>query len=222
MAEALPDGIGETAVGAAMMRARESARAGGLFVDPYAPAFVAAVPPIFPDGPTPHEDPAMADIEAAFEEVVAVRTRFFDDFVTAAAGSGCGQVVLVGAGLDARAFRLDWPAGVRLFELDLPGVLNFKNRVLSENAAEPRCERITVAVDLERSDWPVKVLDQGFDAGRPTAWVAEGVIPYLTHDAAERLLIRVGEVSSPGSRLALDHRAARTTPSSAGRGRRRA
>ncbi len=205
MPEDLPDGVAETAVGAAMMRARESARADGLFVDPYAAAFVAAVPPIFSDGPTSQDDPAMADIEAAFEEVMAVRTRFFDDFVTAAAANGVHQVMLVGAGLDTRAYRLDWPSGVRLFELDLAAVLNFKNRVLAENAAQLRCERITVAVDLQRSDWTTTTLDAGFEPGRPAAWVAEGIVPYLTNDAAERMLLRIGELSSPDSRLALDH-----------------
>jgi methyltransferase (TIGR00027 family) len=201
----VPEGVGETAVGAAMMRARESARAGGLFVDRYAAAFVAAAPPIFEDGPDAGDDPAIAALEAAFEEVVVVRTRFFDDFVTRAVASGCRQVVIVGAGLDTRAFRLDWPTGVRFFELDRPDVLRFKDRVLAENSAEPRCERITVAVDLQQSGWSTSATDLGLEPGRPTAWVAEGLIPYLANDAAERLLVAVGGLSSPGSHLALDH-----------------
>jgi methyltransferase (TIGR00027 family) len=205
VAQGLPEGVGETAIGAAMMRARESARADALFEDRYAAAFVSAVPPIFEHGPTADDDPALAELEAAFEEVVAVRTRFFDEFVTEAAGSGCFQVVLLGAGLDTRAFRLDWPAGVRLFELDAAGVLDFKERVLSGCAAEPRYERITVAVDLQQPEWSATTVALGFDAWRRAAWVAEGLLPYLTSNASERLLAGVGELSSPQSRLALDH-----------------
>ena len=205
VASDVPEGVGETAVGAAMMRARESARTGGLFVDPYAAAFVAAAPPIFEDGPDADDDPAIAALEAAFEEVVAVRTRFFDDFVTSAVAGGCRQVVILGAGLDTRAFRLDWPSDVRLFELDRPDVLQFKDRVLAEHAAEARCERVTVAVDLDQAGWPTSATDLGLAAARPTAWVAEGLIPYLANDAAERLLVAVGGLSSPGSHLALDH-----------------
>jgi methyltransferase (TIGR00027 family) len=202
VANDLPEGVAETAVGAAMMRARESARVDRLFDDPYAAVFVAAVPPIFEDGPTPADDPAVAELEAAFEEVVAIRTRFFDDFVTDAVTARCRQVVLVGAGLDTRAFRLDWPEGSRLFELDRPDVLNFKDSVLAKTAAHPPCQRVTVPVDLRQHGWRVTLVKWGFDRTRPTAWVIEGMLPYLTNTAAERLLDAVGALSSPDSRLA--------------------
>lgn len=204
MPEDLPEGVAETAIGAAMMRARETARLDRLFDDPYAADFVAAVSSIFANGPTPEDDPAIAELETAFEEVVAVRTRFFDDFVTDAAAR-CRQVVLVGAGLDTRAFRLDWPEGTQVFELDLPEVLSFKDSVLATNGAQSRCQRVTVAVDLQQHAWPAAVVDAGFDPTRPAAWVIEGVVPYLTNDAAERLLATVTGLSSPDSRLALDH-----------------
>lgn len=199
----LPPGIGETAVGAAMMRARETSRRGGLFTDPFARAFVSAVPPIFESGPTVDDDPALAELEAAFEQAVVIRTRFFDDFATASASGGCQQIVLVGAGLDTRAFRLDWPAGLRLFELDLPEVLAFKQSVLAGRQAEPRCNRVTVGVDLQ-GDWPTAVVTAGFDQGLRSAWIAEGVVPYLPAGAAERLLDAIGRLSFPGSRLAMD------------------
>jgi methyltransferase (TIGR00027 family) len=199
----LPEGVSETAVGAAMMRARESTRVGRLFNDPYAAAFVAAVPPIFPEGPSTEDDPALAALEAAFEEEVVVRTRFFDDFIRAATADRCLQVVLVGAGLDTRAFRLDWPSNLRLFEVDLPHVLEFKQRVLSQTGAEPRCVRITVGIDLQQ-EWPPTLIAAGFISSDRTAWIIEGLIPYLAHDDAHRLLIAVDQLSSPGSRLALD------------------
>jgi methyltransferase (TIGR00027 family) len=201
----LPPGVGETAVGAAMMRARESERMDALFVDPWAGAFVAAVPPIFEDGPTADDDPAIAVLEAAFEEVVAVRTRFFDQCALDAAAAGCRQVVVVGAGLDARAFRLDWPIDVHLFELDLPEVLAFKDDVLTTAEALPRCQRVPVPLDLQDPDWPARLIDGGFSPEQPVAWIVEGLVPYLTADAAERLLVEITRHSAPGSRLALDH-----------------
>jgi methyltransferase (TIGR00027 family) len=201
-----PEGVGETAIGAAMMRARESDRVGGLFQDPYAAAFVAEAPPVFEDGPSTDDDPALAALEAAFEEAVVVRTRFYDDFVQTASAGGCRQVVMLGAGLDTRAFRLDWPIGTRLFELDLPDVLTFKQRVLSRLGAEPRCQRITVEVDLQE-DWSLPLITGGFESSAQTGWIAEGLMPYLATNDAERLLLTVGDLSSPGSRLALEHAA---------------
>ncbi len=188
-----------------MMRARESDREDRLFADPLAAAMVAASPPIFEAGPDAEEDPTITALEVAFGDVVAVRTRFFDDFATSAVADGCGQVVLVGAGLDTRAFRLDWPSGVRLFELDRAEVLRFKERVLAESNAEPRCERITVGLDLQRSDWPAIAADVGLEPNRSTAWIAEGLLPYLGNSAAESLLVLIGELSGTGSRLGLDY-----------------
>jgi methyltransferase (TIGR00027 family) len=199
-----PEGVGETAIGAAMMRARESGRVGGLFHDPYAAVFVAEAPPVFEEGPSTNDDPVLAALEAAFEEAVVVRTRFYDDFVRAASAGRCRQVVVLGAGLDTRALRLDWPTGTRLFELDRPDVLTFKQRVLSRLGAESRCQRITVEVDLEE-DWSAPVIAAGFGSSAGTTWIAEGLIPYLASHDAERLLITVGDLSSTGSSLALDH-----------------
>jgi methyltransferase (TIGR00027 family) len=114
-------------------------------------------------------------------------------------------VVLLAAGLDTRAFRLAWPPGVRLFELDLPEVLAFKQRVLAREGAVPRCERTVLAVDL-RGDWPAELTRAGFEPAEPTAWLAEGLLIYLSAAEAARLLAAVGELSAPGSQLALEHR----------------
>jgi methyltransferase (TIGR00027 family) len=189
-----------------MIRARESARVGALFQDPYAAAFVAAAPPVFEEGPSTDDDPALAALEAAFEEAVVIRTRFYDDFVGAASAVHCYQIVVLGCGLDTRAFRLDLPAGARLFELDLPDVLAFKERVLSSGRVESRCTRITVEVDLQEG-WSTELIAAGFESSARTAWIAEGLLPYLSDHDAERLLVTVGELSSTGSRLALDHTA---------------
>jgi methyltransferase (TIGR00027 family) len=146
-------GVSDTALGAAEMRAAESLRADRLVDDPYAAAFVAAAPPLFPDVPSFADETELAALVEAGVTGVGVRTRFFDDQLEGACAAGCRQVVLLAAGLDTRAFRLDWPDGVRVFELDLPALFAFKEHVLAEQRASPRCDRRVVPVDL-REDWP--------------------------------------------------------------------
>jgi methyltransferase (TIGR00027 family) len=165
-----------------------------LFEDPYAGAFFRAGQALF------SAEERGDGLGRVFAEQVAIRTRFFDDFL-----AGADQVVLLAAGLDARAFRLDWPEGTRLFELDLPDVLEFKDSVLAARSAEPRCERVVVPVDL-RDDWPAALREAGFAPGRPTAWLAEGLLVYLDYDDAARLLADVTALSAPGSRISFEHR----------------
>jgi methyltransferase (TIGR00027 family) len=196
-----PD-VGETAVGAALLRARESARPDGLFHDAWAHAFVTSAPPLFADGPA--DSPEIEALAAAFQTQVAVRTRHYDDVVLDGCRGGIRQVVLLGAGLDARAFRLDWPPGARVFELDLPGVLAFKQRVLDDHGARPRCERTAVPVDLA-ADWPAALVAAGFQAASPTTWTAEGLLAYLDSADAGALLAAVSRLSAPGSRLAVEN-----------------
>ncbi|WP_345562030.1 SAM-dependent methyltransferase [Nonomuraea rosea] len=181
-------GVSNTAVGAAWVRARESERPDRLFEDAYAGAFVAAA------------DYASASGEL-FADHLAFRTRFFDGYLT---GSGCRQVVLLAAGLDSRAYRLDWAPGVRLFEIDLPELLTFKDAVLAEMGARPACERVAVPADL-REDWPGALRAAGFDPAEPVAWLAEGLLIYLDAEESARLLTRVGELSARGSSLAFEH-----------------
>ncbi|HEY2060700.1 MAG TPA: SAM-dependent methyltransferase [Amycolatopsis sp.] len=192
-AEALPP-VSRTAVGVAGLRALESGRPDRLFEDPYAGAFFRAGQALF------SAEERGDGLGRVFAEQVAIRTRFFDDFL-----AGADQVVLLAAGLDARAFRLDWPEGTRLFELDLPDVLEFKDSVLAARSAEPRCERVVVPVDL-RDDWPAALREAGFAPGRPTAWLAEGLLVYLDYDDAARLLADVTALSAPGSRISFEHR----------------
>lgn len=117
---------------------------------------------------------------------------------------GCDQVVLLAAGLDTRAFRLAWPGPVRLYELDLPEVLTFKNEVLARVGATPRCERTVIPADL-REDWHAELAKTSFGPARPTAWLIEGLMLYLTAAQAESLLLAVSELSPPGSRLSFEH-----------------
>jgi methyltransferase (TIGR00027 family) len=131
-----------------------------------------------------------------------VQTRFFDEFFSSAADRGIRQAVIVAAGLDSRAYRLNWPSGTPVFEVDQPKVLEFKERVLAEHAAEPAAERKHVAADL-RDDWSIPLRAAGFDPQTPTAWSVEGILPYLTGDAQDILFTRIGDLSAPGSRLGI-------------------
>jgi len=197
-------GVSETALGAAEMRAEECARSDRLFDDPYAAAFVAAAPPLFPDLPSLTDDPGLAALKDAFLAEIAIRTRFYDDALLGACAGGCRQVVLLAAGLDARAFRLEWPDGVHLFELDLPNLFAFKERVLDHEHAIPRCARTVVAVDL-REKWAADLTRAGFDARLPTAWTAEGLLAYLSDDDARSLVTQVGALAAPGSTLSFEY-----------------
>jgi len=201
-------GVGKTALGVAMVRARESRRADRLFDDPYAQAFVDAAPGAFPEEPKTAGELAalgpMASLGALFYAHGVIRTRFFDDYLTAATAAGCSQVVLLAAGLDTRAFRLPWPKDTRVFEVDLPDVLAFKDSVLAAQGAVAGCERATVPADL-RADWTTSLAKAGYDHARPAAWLAEGLLIYLAATEAERLLTGITEPSAPGSQLAFEH-----------------
>ncbi|MEV4440769.1 SAM-dependent methyltransferase [Streptomyces sp. NPDC049577] len=179
----------------ARVRAQESAAENALFEDPYAAAFVAASGE--PLRPRPGPGPLAAVL--AFQTVV--RTRFYDDQLL---HSGHDQVVLLAAGLDTRAYRLGWPPGTRLYEVDLPPVLDFKHRVLAARSAEPRCERAAVPADLLTPTWADRLREAGFDPTRPATWLVEGLLVYLTAEQSAALLTTVGELSAPGSMLALE------------------
>jgi methyltransferase (TIGR00027 family) len=137
---------------------------------------------------------------AQMPAAMAARTRYFDEFFANAAAAGIRQAVILASGLDARAYRLDWPAGMTVFEIDQPAVIDFKTTTLSGLGAEPKAELRTVAVDL-RDDWPAALKAAGFDTSEPSAWIAEGLYGYLPPEAQDRLLDAVTELSAPGSRL---------------------
>ena len=140
------DGVGHTGLTVAAVRAQETARPDRLFADPLAAAFAAAA------GLGPGAGPG-GRRGAALRVWVVARTVFLDDLLAEAGQRGCRQVVLLGAGFDARAFRLPWPPGTRCFEVDTPDVLGPKDQVLATERAVPGCERIVVPCDL-RDDWP--------------------------------------------------------------------
>jgi N-methyltransferase len=192
-----------TALGNATARATETRRTDRLFRDDLAQHFVTAAGSAIPFL-SQVEQGTQPDLMAMIGDVIVIKTRFFDEYFRRACAAGCRRVVVLAAGLDTRAFRLDWPPGVRLFELDLPDVLEFKEQVLLDQAATPTCERIAVHADL-REDWPAALREAGFDIGQPTAWLAEGMLGVLTAADCDRLLDEMTLLSGPSSWLALDH-----------------
>lgn len=140
---------------------------------------------------------------AHMPDAMAARTRFFDSFFHSATEAGIRQAVILASGLDARAYRLAWPADMTVFEIDQPEVIAFKTATLQGLGAAPTAELRTVAIDL-RNDWPQALLDNGFDPARPAAWIAEGLFGYLPPEAQDRLLDNVTKLSAKGSRLAVE------------------
>ena len=196
----LAAGVGATATAVAASRAL--ATRAGVIDDVWAEPLVRAVGSEHflkildgePDGESQVE--RMAD-------GMAVRTKYFDAFLTEATAAGIRQVVILASGLDARAYRLAWPAGTVVYEIDQAGVIDFKVATLRALEATPTTEVRNVAVDL-REDWPAALRAGGFDPGRRTGWIAEGLLMYLPAEAQDRLFNHITALSPPGSRLATE------------------
>lgn len=192
--------VGYTALLVAGWRAVHALSPQPLVRDDYAKVFIAASQD--PYLAATLANPGTSEDEMAFPRLYGVQTRFFDDFFVAAGAAGIRQAVIVAAGLDSRAYRLDWPDGTTVFEVDLPKVLEFKARVLNQQGAAPKARRVEVAADL-RTDWSRALEAAGFDVERPSAWSVEGVLPYLTDEAQNTLFTRISGLSAPGSRIAV-------------------
>jgi len=198
----LATSVGATATMVAAQRALASAA--GLIDDPFAAPLVRAVGidvyTRLVNGEISVTDYTGFD-PARMGRGMAVRTRFYDQFFLDATRSGIQQAVILAAGLDARAYRLQWPDGTVVYEVDLPEVIDFKTSTLSKLGAEPTAQRRTVAVDL-RDDWPAALRAAGFDPHVPAAWSAEGLVVYLPPEAQNALFDNVTALSAAGSQLA--------------------
>jgi methyltransferase (TIGR00027 family) len=203
--------VGVTAVMVAAARAAETDKDNPLIRDPYAKVLVAGAGTGIWEFMLDNEfvakvadsDPEVAAIVEHMGSYQAVRTHFFDEFFTAAAGAGIRQIVILASGLDSRAYRLPWPAGTTVYELDQPKVLEYKAATLNQHGATPKAPRREVPIDL-RFDWPKALREAGFDPSVPTAWLAEGLLMYLPADAQDRLFEQVTELSAAGSRISAE------------------
>ncbi|MEC3953675.1 SAM-dependent methyltransferase [Nocardia sp. CDC153] len=198
--------VGSTALFVAAARALAGRAPDAPARDEFAELFVRAAGPEWVDlleGRAPEHPLLTPDFGAQFQQHQIARTRYFDDFMTAAAAAGIRQVVILAAGLDSRAYRLPWPDGTVLYELDQPQVLAFKRNTLTAAGHKPIAERHEVAVDL-REDWPKALREGGFDPDAATAWLIEGLLIYLTPAAQDQLFDAVAALSAPGSRVAIE------------------
>ena len=203
-------GVGATALSVARARAVESVSETPLFTDPYAEYFIEAAiaagwrPPFAAETLAQvSAEPMIAEQMRAMAAYIAARTRYFDEFFTTAGAHGLDQVVILAAGLDARAWRLPWISDTTVYELDLPGVLEFKSDVLAQHRARPGARYVPVPVDL-RHDWPAALRANGFDPTSPTVWLAEGLLPYLSAADQDLLFARIDGLSAQSSRLAVE------------------
>ncbi|MEU0871814.1 SAM-dependent methyltransferase [Nocardia brasiliensis] len=193
--------VGMTALQVAAARAIETGRPDALIHDEFAARFVEAAGD--PATIALVRDPQRWQDTPLMDGYLGLRSKFFDDLFVSAGQAGVRQAVILAAGLDARAYRLDWSQGSTVFEIDQPQVLDFKRQVLTATGAVPRAQRREVAVDL-RDDWPAALLAAGFDPAVPTVWSAEGLLPYLPGAAQDALFSRIDQLSAPGSSLATD------------------
>ncbi|OBH09954.1 class I SAM-dependent methyltransferase [Mycobacterium sp. E3247] len=200
--------VGATALGVAASRAAETAGNDPLIRDQFAGLLVSSAGPAW----ARLADPTLAWLDGDEQgrrahrigiDYQAVRTHFFDEYFDEAVKAGIRQVVILAAGLDSRAYRLNWPDGTAVYEIDQPKVLEYKTGILLQHGAVPTASRRPVPVDL-RDDWPAALAAAGFDRTQPTAWLAEGLLPYLPSDAQDRLFEMFTALSAPGSRVAIE------------------
>lgn len=204
----LANSVGATATMVAAARAAASKRPQPVITDDFAEPLVRAVGlDVFTKLASGELDPGDLERSIGFHRMVdtfAARARYFDDYFAAAGQAGLLQVVILASGLDSRAYRLRWPIGTTVYEIDQPEVIAFKAATMSEIGAAPTAKLRDVGIDL-REDWPAALQERGFDPARPTAWLAEGVlIGWLPPEAEVRLLDSIIPLSAEGSRFAAD------------------
>jgi methyltransferase (TIGR00027 family) len=205
---AITELVGATASEVAASRAVETAGPNPLICDDFARILVSSAGPAWAQ---------LADAELAWLDgdqhgqrvhrihcdYQAVRTHFFDEYFGDAVSSGIRQVVILAAGLDSRAYRLSWAANTTVYEIDQPKVLEYKTGILQSHGTVPTARRCPVPVDL-RNDWAAALTAAGFDRTQPTAWLAEGLLPYLPSDAQDRLFEMFTALSAPSSQVAVE------------------
>jgi methyltransferase (TIGR00027 family) len=205
----LANSVGATATMVAAARAAATRYSQPVVTDEYAEPLVRAVGlEVFTKLASGELDSDDIEKGVGFPRMVdtfAARARFYDDYFAAAGMTGLRQVVIVASGLDARSYRLPWPSGTTVYEIDQPEVIAFKAATLAEIGAAPTAELRTIGIDL-RDDWPAALQEAGFDPAQPTAWLAEGVlIGFLPPEAEVRLLDAITPLSAEGSRFAADY-----------------
>jgi len=174
------------------LETKRSDEEGRLFSDPFAGALAGEF--------------GIGLMERAIAEVgeqpaIAIRTAFFDEKIINALNIGVRQIVMLAAGMDSRAYRINFPAGTTLFELDQPEVLAYKNAKLDN--IQPQCNRIEIALDL-REEWQGQLIDAGFKRQHKTLWIIEGLLMYLEEEQVITLFERINSLASPNDLALFD------------------
>jgi methyltransferase (TIGR00027 family) len=207
----ITESVGATALGVAAARAADTESEHPLIDDPFARVFLDAAGdgmwnwfgnPNLPDQ-IAKVAPDMPLRMQGMRDYMASRTAFFDDFFIDATEAGVRQVVILAAGLDSRSWRLPWPDGVTVYELDQPKVLEFKASTLRQHGAQPTASLVSVPIDL-RQDWPKALRQAGFDVAAPSAFTAEGILPFLPSAAQDLLFERIQALTAVGSHVAVE------------------
>ena len=187
-----------TAQWAAAQRARESEQANRLFHDPLARVLAG------------DEGMEMLRLSDQYNpqrqqtaEYMAVRTRFFDDWLVASARTGRKQIVLLGAGMDTRAFRLPLAEDTAFYELDQAALFDVKEPALQQSKGISLVHRVPVRVDLQQP-WVADLEQPGFQKTQPSIWLLEGLLYYLEEPSVRELVTHISDCAAPGSALGAD------------------
>lgn len=183
------DQQGRTTRSVAAVRAAENEADHPLFTDPYAHLLVADAGPV--------------DLPASGPGYSAARTKWFDDYVLAVGAAGVSQVVVLGGGLDTRAWRLPWLSDAVVFDVDEPTVLEHKTRIMDASDAQLGAKYMPVPAAVT-GNWPKALREAGFDHNEPTAWVVESLLPDLDDDARNTMVEQVTLYSARGSHLGVE------------------
>ncbi|RSS43547.1 SAM-dependent methyltransferase [Streptomyces sp. WAC07061] len=185
------EAVSRTAQWTAAARALETEREDRLFADPYARTVADTI----------GFDLLERYAGAGTVPFLAIRTTYLDRaIVRAVQDHGIRQVVFLAAGMDTRFYRLPWPDGVTVYELDRPALLEAKAEMLAGEPDPAGRTRVTVPVDLTQ-DWTGPLEEAGWRADRPVLWVVEGLLFFLPEDAVRGLISTLAGHSAPGSVL---------------------
>lgn len=185
------EAVSRTAQWTAAARALETEREDRLFADPYARTVADTI------------GFELLDRYAGAGTVpfLAIRTTYLDRAIgRAVQEQGIRQVVFLAAGMDTRFYRLPWPDGVTVYELDRPALLDAKATMLAGEPDPAGRTRRTVAVDLTQ-DWTGPLKEAGWRSEQPTLWVVEGLLFFLPEQAVRTLISTLAQLAAPGSVL---------------------
>lgn len=191
--------VSRTALGVAAKRAVEQERPDRLFDDPYAARLAGdELSALLRQWEGLGRD--LVQVKAKRTRFVAVRTRIFDDFLMQ---SNCNarQVVILGAGMDARAYRLNWLPDTHVYEVDRPEIFQYKDAILED--LKPCCQRHVIPCDLA-DNWVSLLLGEGYQVDRPSIWLLEGLLMYFLEPEAHTLLRSISNLTTTGSYVGVD------------------